>query len=434
MILVGKDISTDGSMLLAHNNDLPGDNASVVEKIPRLKHNAEDVIEFPSSLKIPQVSETYEWMAQRVCRGFVEGDAVAVNEFQVAIAGGVALGKDRNEKASKAFPMVKEGLTGGVRYIALERTKTARECIELLGELYSKYGITYPSGVGIADPNEIWYIEAGGGYQWAAVKVPNNAVWVQANGFRIGEINWNDKDNFLYSPNLKEEVVKKGLWSPKDGPFNFSKVFGRGKKQSSEHSVKYYDSRRVWRAMTLLDPSLNLDPDAMEFPMFISPKEKVSLSKLTSILRDHYQQTQYNVFPKGGKAPMERAIAVTGCVHTDIIQLRSWLPADIGAVLWAAPGPSLTAVYIPFYFGVNSIPEAYRIAQMQYNYKSVYWVYRSLMTLVAPYYNELVDDIRLVWDKFEAREFALQNPVEGTAIKLYQKDKKLAKDFLNCIL
>ncbi|MCK4889668.1 MAG: C69 family dipeptidase, partial [Candidatus Aminicenantes bacterium] len=238
LIMAGKGTTSDGSVLLAHNNDLSGKEASLIEKYPQAKYKTGEYVHFPTGLKIPQAGETFEWMVLRIYSGFSEGDAVAVNEFQVAIAGGLALGDDRNEKAVEADPLIKKGLTGGVRYIALQRSKTARECVELIGSLYTKYGVAYPSGVGIADPEESWYIESGGGRSWAAIRIPDDSVWVQANGFRIGEIDFEDKTNFLSSSGLKKFALQKGLWNPSEGKFHFAKAFGKKKRSKAN---KFYN-------------------------------------------------------------------------------------------------------------------------------------------------------------------------------------------------
>lgn len=430
MLLAGKDATADGSVLLAHNNDLRGNNASLIEKFPRQKHDPGEIVKFPSGLEIPQVGETYEWMVLKIYKGFAAGDAIAINEYQVCIAGGVALGKDLNDKAREADPMVKTGLTGGVRYIALQRSKTARECIELIGHLYSKYGITYPSGVGVADPNEVWYIEPGGGHTWAAVRIPNNSYWAQANALRIGEINPEDTENLICSPNLLDYAQEKGLWNPKEGPFNFARVFG-GKKLA-DPATKYYDSRRVWDVMRVLSPSLKLNPSVTEFPMYAVPEEKITIQKLISkdVLRSHYDGTIYDTYPLEGPGSGERAVAVQNCVHTDVVQLRDWLPVDIGAVLWAGLGAPLTTVYVPYYFGITEIPNVYRIAGPEYDRKSAFWVFRTLTNLVTPYYANLIEDVLPVWEHFERIELDLQEAVEKTALDLYKKDKTLAKNFL----
>ncbi len=427
LILAGKDTTSDGSVLLAHNNDLSGTEASMIEKYPRTKHKPGTFISFPSGLKIPGVDETFEWMVLRIYMGFDEGDAVAVNEFQVAIAGGLTLGDDRNEKAVKADPLIKKGLTGGVRYIALQRSKTARECVELIGSLYTKYGVTYPSGVGIADPNEIWYIESGGGRSWAAIRIPDNAVWVQANGYRIGEINFKDKENFLTSPNLKNFAMEKGLWNPTKGKFNFARVFGRKKRRPEN---RFYNSRRIWRGLSLLVPSLKLDPDSNEFPLFVKPEEKVSIKKLFSILRDHYNGTEYDIYSGKWPGDRERPIAVPGSVHTNVLQLREWMPNDLGAVLWAGVGPVPFSIYVPFYFGINKIPEPYAKAGKEYDPGSAFWIFRSLCDLVTPEYKKKAGQIIREWNRFETDELRMQDKIEKEALELFKKNKKRGKKYL----
>ena len=112
-------------------------------------------------------------------------DAVAVNEHQVAVAGGVDLGYDRSAEAEDLDPLKPRGISGATRYIALQRSRTARECVEWIGRIYNECGISYTCGVGIADTRESWYIEAGGGSCWLAVRVPDDAYMVQSNGYRM---------------------------------------------------------------------------------------------------------------------------------------------------------------------------------------------------------------------------------------------------------
>ncbi len=426
MILVGKNASADGSILLAHDNDLSGHQASLIEKFPRMKHEPGEIITFPSGLEIPQASETFEWMVLRIHSGFAEGDAIAINEYGVSIAGGVAQGGDRNKKAAEADPLIKKGLNGGVRYIALERSKTARECVELMGKLYTQYGVTYPSGVGVADGNEIWYIEAGGGHQWTAVRVPDDRYLAVANAYRIGEIDISDTANFIAAPKLLDFAKENGLWNPAEGPFNFAKAFGAGKVNDNP----YYDSRRVWRGLQLLSPSEKFDPDLKEHPLFMKPDKKITVKQLIDVLRDTYAETPYDLYPKEGAGSKERGIAVPQCVHTDVVQLRNWLPNDIGSVLWAGLGSPLTTAYVPFYFGVNDIPKAYKTGGPDYDPNSVFWVNRSLQNVVIPYYKYLIDDILPVWEKIEANALAYQPVIEKTALELYQSDKELGKSFL----
>lgn len=431
MILAGKDATADGSVLLAHNNDLSGNIAAMIQIIPASKSPAGEVITLKNGLRIPQAARTYRMLMMNCFYGFSEGDAVAVNEFQVAIAGGVALKGDLNLKAQEGDPLVITGVSGYIRYIALQRSKTARECVENIGKMYTKYGISYPSGVGVADPDEVWYIESGGGKCWAAQRVPDDSYLAVANGYRIGAIDFNDKNNFIFPPYLKKFTIKEGLWEPnkkKKNSFNFSKIFG-GQKQAENN---YYNARRVWRAQQLLTPSIKQDPYAFTHPVILKADQKITISHLIAILRDYYDGTHFDSSKKFSSQPeaVERAIGVFNTVHTDVIQLRKNLPPEIGAVIWAGVGSSLTTPYIPYYLGIKEIPLPYGIAGPQFDNKSAFWHFRTLTTLLELRFLELINEILPVWKSMETRIFSIQESMEKITLELYKKDKEAAKDFL----
>jgi dipeptidase len=428
MILVGKDATADGSILLAHNNDLPGNIASMIQIVPGKQHPKGEMIVFKNSLQIPQAKKTCRILMMNCYYGFAEGDAKAINEYQVAVAGGTSLKDDRNDKAQELDPLVKEGVSGYIRYIALQRCKTARECIEIIGHMYSKYGISYPSGTGVADPKEVWYIEAGGGKCWAAQRVPDDSYLVTANGYRIGEIDFNDKKNFIYPGYLISYTLEKGLWKPGKRQFNFAKIFGGKKKKENS----YYNTRRVWRAQQLLTPSLKQDPNAFNQPWALKPDQKITIQKLIKVLRDYYKETPFDISKHIVSTPgeKERAIGVFNTVHTDVIQLRKDLPVEIGAVMWGGLSASLTTPYLPYYFGIKEIPFAYQIAGPEFDFRSAFWHFRALTVLLEPRLSQLIGEILPVWQDFESRLFSMQADVEKTVLELYKKDKELARDFL----
>jgi dipeptidase len=280
--------------------------------------------------------------------------------------------------------------------------------------MYSAHGIAYPSGVGVADGDEVWYIEAGGGRCWAAVRVPEDSYLAAANGYRIGIIDFDDKENYIIPPYLKEYMVK--------GPFHFARTFGGKAKPDNP----YYNSRRVWWIQSLLTPSLKQSPGSQEHPLFLKPDRKISLEKLTAILRDHYQDTEFDT--ANGSA--ERAIGIFNTVHTDVIQLRSWLPTEIGAVMWGGTGSALTTPYVPYYFGIQQIPAPFHTAGPDFDAASAYWNFRNLTAIVEADFSPTISKVLSTWQQFEAKLLALQPIIEKTALELYQKDKTLASDFL----
>lgn len=428
MILCGKNSTKDGSILLAHNNDLPENISSLIKIIPESKHKPEDKILFNNGLIIPQAKQTYRMLIMECYYGYSEGDAVAINQFQVSIAGGVSLKEDRNIKAREADPIIEAGVSGHIRYIALQRSKSARECVELIGKMYSKYGISYPSGVGVADPNEVWYIEAGGGKCWVAQRVPDNNYLVVANGYRIGNIDFNDRENFIFPSYLKNYTIRKGLWNPDKGPLNFSKIFGRNRRIKN----KFYNTRRVWRVQNLLTPSMPQPPGLSKYPFVLKPDKKITVKRLIGVLRDYYNKTQFNTMNKTSLSYKlkERSIGVFSTVHTDVIQLRSWMPAKIGAVLWGGLGSPLSTPYIPYYFGIKEVLKSFRSAENDFDCKSAYWNFKCLAMLIKSDSLKLINQVLLKWQEFEDSLFSLQSLVEEIVLKLYQNDEESAKDFL----
>jgi len=79
MVLVGKKASVGGSVLLAHNNDLPGNIAAMIQVIPARQHGQVEMISFRNGLQIPQAARTFRMLIMNCYYGFSEGDAVAAN-------------------------------------------------------------------------------------------------------------------------------------------------------------------------------------------------------------------------------------------------------------------------------------------------------------------------------------------------------------------
>ena len=426
MVMVGKHASEDGSILVAHNNDLTGEEPSFVQKIPRKIHPKGAVISFPTGLDIPQVGETYEWMVMQIADGYKSGDAVAINEYQVSIAGGVALGKDRNAKAKKADPLISNGVPGGIRYVSLQRCQTAKSCTQLLGHFYTKYGVSYPSGVAIADQEEVWYLESGGGRSWAAVRVPDDQYWAQGNGYRIGVID-PKSPRVMTSPGLLSFAKRKGLWDPNQGPFSFKKAFGGRMLTLPKYTHK--NTRRVWRAMDLLSPSLKLETGLEQYPSSATPDKKISKRMLMTILRDHYKGTEFDPYLDDNNGRIEAPIATHRAVHSNVIQLKKGLPKEIGSIMWAGLSAPFATPYLPFYFGIDSIPFVY--AQSADRKTSAFYLYKKISNLIVSDMERNELKAKLTWEQIEDEQLKKQASIEKRYLELDAKDPGLAKEWLS---
>ncbi|MEA1919602.1 MAG: C69 family dipeptidase, partial [Campylobacterota bacterium] len=127
---------------------------------------------------IPQVEHTY---------AYFEGNYGIMNEHQLMF------GEATNGAKVTAEPKPGKLLfySSELSRVALERTKTAREAIKLIGHLIDTYGY-YGTGetLPVGDTKEGWVIEMapspeGEGGLWVAKKVPDGEVFVAANEFRI---------------------------------------------------------------------------------------------------------------------------------------------------------------------------------------------------------------------------------------------------------
>lgn len=442
LILVGRDAAEGGYVLGGHNDDLHGNTAAAYGLMPGGAHDAGEVVRLPrpwfcigdvrieesNGIELPQVSETYKCFALQTFRGYVAGDTSAMNERRVSVVGGMNLAVDRNDRAEEADPVNKGGLAGGVRYVALQRSRTARECVEKLGALLSEYGAVFPSCVGITDPNEAWYFEVGGGHTWAAVRVPDDCFFVQANGYRISEIDPLDTDNVVCSPGLLDLVREKGLWNPSDGPFHWARAFGG--KFIANPDRRYYNLRRLWAAQNRYAPGAGLDPDLTELPMFLKPARKIGVTDVMAALRDRFEGTRFESFPEPRGKGGERPVCVPSCIHSAVIESRGNLPADIGMTLWGCIGSPMTSPYIPHYLAHRELLPAYTKGGLEYDRESAFWRFRTLTDLAMTDFGRYGRMVEEAWRDLESEISAAKAAVETEAARLYEKDPDAAARML----
>ena len=415
MVMAGKGATTDGSVMIAHNLELGTPEVSLIEKHAAATHPPGTEFVFPTGLTIPEASETCEWIVLRILES-LSANAVAINGHKVALGGGLSLTKDRNPRAVAADPTVEKGACGSARYVALIRARTAREAVLNLGELYTQHGSAFQCAVAYADPNEIWYIESGGGRSWAAVRIPEDRAWVQGNAFRIAEIDPSDTANVLTSPGLLSFARDQRLWDPAEGEFDFASAFGGQTRGSGKNEL------REWRAMDRLSPSSGFERGALRFPTTCVPDRKIDLPGLFGILRD---QEHLGEFEDDDGSLRENRIGSNRIIHSDVVQIRRDMPADIGAVMWSALSNPTASVYLPFYFGLNEVPAAYGTGSQDDG--AAHFVYKELYrVLQSPSARNAADGLRAL----ETRALENRPQFEESMMDIYARDKGAAREAL----
>ncbi len=464
-ITAGSLATIDGSVITSHTDDSHR-TRSWMDIVPAKKHGAKatvtmykriptDSLAMPSYQhnpigEIPQVKNTFQYLNTAY---------PSLNEKQLAI-GESTFGGREELKSEK-------GLIDCQRLckLMLERCSSARDAIELAGNLLKEYGWNdYGECLTIADKNEVWHLEIVGqgkgetGAVWAAQRVPDKHISINANASTIKEININDTDHFMYSENIFELAKKNGWWTEGE-TFRFCYAYAPGSRTSLA------SRRREWRVFDLAAPSLKLDPNAENYPFSVEPDEKITLEKLVEMFSDYYEGTDFDmtkdmtVADDSGHmliSPLanphlpydmnklmkinggwgwrgERTIARWYTMYATIIQCRSWLPDEIGGVAWLAQDNVSTSIYIPVYCSVSDLPDSYKTPGRPNGYTtaSAWWAFNRLGTLTAQRWGEMRYDVNDVWDVWQAELFENQASFEKKALELYTaKNQKELNSYL----
>ena len=314
----------------------------------------------------------------------------------------------------------------------LPRAKTAREGVEILGKIVETIGAGEGFGVVLIDNNESWYLETGTGHQWLAQRTPKDKYFASGNQGRLQQYDPKSPD-FMASKTLVQWATKNGFYDPKkDGEFNFSKAYTR-----DDYCDRDYNDPRVWEVQRILTPSLKQNVAAgRTFPVWVKPDQKITVSDLTAIMRNHYasgplaSHDPYTNGLKGDKEPY-RPISVFRTYESHVMQVRPWLPKAIGQVTYLAMGMADLSVYVPVYSGMSAYPKHWGMGTDKADSKSLYWKFRKLQTLVMTDYPTLAPIVKKAFAEFEAETEKKQARFEAKYVKLVKTDPKAAAKLLD---
>ena len=428
-IMVGKKASTDGSVITSHTCD--SWYRTWMKMVPAKDHkagtktaiyegrmhtqSAEDSTKMYKKGEIPQVSHTFR---------FLDTAYPCLNEKQLGIGETTITGRKELRNKQGMF-MIEE-----LERIALERCSTARDAIRLMGELIKQYGYG-DSGecLTIADKNEVWIFEVFGegpkkiGGVWAAVRIPDDHIAVSANICRINKIDTNDKENYMYSDNLFDVAKRMKLWDGKE-EFSFWRVFSGGNYFNEK---KNYSVREHF-IMNALAPSQQFSDQVEDLPLSVKPDEKVSVERVMQLLGSYYEGTaknlsgrhmipnpkrkdkdgkivesepdsivspfsnpwmrpdEINMYYAMGDSTMKniRTVSVPWCAYSTVIQLRSWLPDEVGGVAWVALDNPGESPRFPIFAGTTRLPKLLQVCgQHSDREDAALWHYRKANRLAT---------------------------------------------------
>lgn len=453
-LIVGKKASKDGSVLCSYSADSYGMFIGLCH-YPAGKHKPGEmrkIYDWDTNKywgEIPEAPETYN----------VVGN---INEWQVTIAETTYGGREEMCDSTGLIDY------GSLIYIGLQRSKTAREAIKVMTSLVERYGFNSEGETfTICDPNEAWIMEMQGkgpgskGVVWVAQRIPDDAICAHANQSRIRQFNMKDKANVMYSKDVVKFAREKGWFSGKDSEFSWADAYA-----PADFGGRRYCDARVWSFFNrwaeggfdeYLPWALGKDKDAKPMPLWIKAKQKLGVADLEASMRDHYEGTPlrldreddpgqglyaapYRPTPLSFKVDgvtyfNERPISTQQSGFTFISQMRSWLPRQIGGVLWFGNDDANMVSFTPCYCSMTVQPECYNTPgadAVNFSMDNAYWVCNWVSNMVYPRYSMMFPAVKELRDRLDNRYLSQQDTIEAEAQRiLSEKGEQACAKYLN---
>ncbi|HIF9365035.1 TPA: C69 family dipeptidase [Photobacterium damselae] len=417
-ILVGKQASADGSIMIARNEDFGVNNWNKHLAYRPAQTNQAGDWQLGNGLVVPMPPSFYaysaipDWDAATMNPDGRYYEERGINEYNVAIS--ATTSAEVNEKAQAADPLVKQGvIEANIPTLILPQVKTAKQGVELLGQYIEKYGAGEGNSLYLADVNEAWLFEVGSGHQWIAVKVPDDSYAMMANGLRIHGVDLNSPD-VLHSPTLVEFVTQhKLLDNPDPKSFNFAKAFGV--------IGDVYNTDREWLGQEMLTPSFKQKTRQQQYPLFLKPDQKITVAQIDKVLSSTYAGTELE--QKG-----ERPIRVDRQLESHIIALRPDMPKPFQGLIWQSYGVLAESVLVPLYSSLHSYPQPYTVGIDTYSDDSAYWQFRSLTALASTNTDKYLPALHQLWQDKETKLYKQVSALDNVLQQTYKMDPQAALD------
>ncbi len=426
-IYVGSDLTADGHAYLAGYGDEP--SGHWLEIVPRAKHPPGALIEVgvtPAAAmpgrrtSIPQVAETarhlrvsyshYRGMPGPLTNGGLNEHGVAVRDVW----------SPSHERLVAMTPSDQSGPTySDLARIVLERARTAREGVELIGQLIGAHGESTYGGNShlIADADEAWVVIefAGGQGLWVAERLGSDAIRVSRPGY-IGTIPADFADqsarsaqsahpDSLGADHLVSFAVEQGWYTPDEGPFDVNAIYGDGKGR--------------WAGVAWMEEELARRAAAGDGITLADVMWAVRTERFT-----------------GDTAGYGQVVPLRPATHADL------------RLLWHTPVGPIAAPFTPFFVGVRTIPPEFRqhrylnegdsatfvedserldapseVSQRVEATRSAVAVFKRLLYLLAEHHELFLPEVTPVWEAFERDQAGALMTVAAAAEALVATDQ-----------
>lgn len=419
---VGKDVSEDGTTIIARSEDQgTGAYAKMFKVQPRVTKAGRyyvDEGEDQKGFKVPLPKTTYKYtyVPDVSTHGDGEYPASCTNEYGLAVVGTVSASPSEAYEAADPFKETGTGLREAILpgLIACQ-AKTAKGAVNKLAALLDKYGSEEGNILFFTDQKEAWIFEVYGGTTYAAMKMPTDKVAVFGNQFMIDVVDENDTENFVFSKNLFETIDKVGAVKD-DGKYNLLKSI-------SGLTREEYSNMRTWIGHKILAPSsVGAYSDTELYPLFYAPDKKVSALEVMDIYRNRYEGTEYDMMKAENAG--RRPIGITRSSDIHIIQTFYDLPADTCQLQWLAMGNAEHSVFIPAFSGITDTHKSYKIDSNNYNANNMYWACKRICGIAEQDREFLSQGVKDYWKAQETSMYKSTIKDVKALKKAYKKSKK----------
>jgi dipeptidase len=440
--LAGRGATVDGSTMITYSADAYFFFGSM--------HHARAATHEPGSMR-----RVYDWHTREL-RGEIAQVARTysvignMNEHQVVVAESTFGG--RPELVNP------EGMIdyGSLKYIALERARTAREAIQIMTDLVATYGYgSSGESFSIGDPNEVWIMELIGkgpgrkGAVWVAKRIPDEYVSAHANHARITTFSRNDPQNVLFHPEVISFAREMGFFDGRDEDFSFSDVYA-----PIDFRALFFCEARVWSFFRQLDPAMDeyfsyvIGETKRRMPLWIRPVNKVSVRDFQRLMRDQYEGTPLDVTQNMAAGPFNsklrlppltfevdgvefaqpRPIATQQSGWSFVAQMRSWLPNHVGGILWFGSDDAVSTVYIPMFAGsMQEVPWAFSIengSMLRYSSTSAFWIFNKVSNFAHGRWSLMFPEIQRRQQRWEDAFHEMVPGIEQTALAMPEAEAR----------
>jgi len=436
-MVAGKDATVDGSVIIAHNEDDHGKNLVNWYRVPRRNHEQGETITLATGAEVPQVETTYGYIWLEM-PGMKFADSY-VNEHGVVIASNACASREDNPELTDG------GIGYWLRRLMAERAASAREAVEVAGQLIEQYGYASSGRTySVADHREAWVMSVVNGKHWVARRVPDDKVMVIPNYYTIRQVNLSNEAVFMGSHDLIDYARQRGWYEPrKEGPFNFRKAYGHPGSLASDGNIP-----RKWRGLELIT-GRHFEMEE-SFPFAVVPEKRLGAEDFMRVLADHYEGTEWDESQRYRNGePHAHGVNSICAPHNQygfVTQLRKDMPVDIGTVMWLAPRRPCIQPFVPWYLGMQDIPASFAQSDprtaLENHFEApenmheaapqhAFTRYARFANYVDNNYKDLFRSIHDFKSNTQQQMFREQGSVEKQALENYHSDKDQALEGLS---